>query len=461
MATTGFWPIKGSLKTLIDYADNPDKTTNPKYLDHDLADAIRYVENDSKTDQQLFVTGIHCGKETAYEDMMATKARFGKLGGNVAYHGYQSFRPGEVTPEECHRIGIETARQMWGDQYEVVVTTHLNTDSLHNHFVVNSVSFKTGRKYENHVRDHIRLREISDRICRQRELSVLEGSNFYGGERGAYWQRKNGKPTHRDVLKADVEYALEYSDSWEGFWQQLRGRGYEIDYERGSVKAPSWARAVRLDRLGYTDEVIEERLRPHQENIMFFHIWNEHLPYRPKRFPLLELEMDKRIEQTIRYSHSTGEVVVSLLFFLIMQLAGLTTPEAEKQKCRPLSPEMRLEAAKLDRFDAQIRLMAAYHIETDVQLWDFIGHTESQISELIAARQKIRNKLRRVHDPAAQERLKQQSKAITQQIAPLRKELKTAREIEAQIPEMQKALDTERQMETAALQRERNRERAR
>ena len=196
MATTGFWPVNGSLKAVIQYADNPDKTTSRKYLDRDLADALQYVANDAKTDEKLFVSAINCDPETAYEDMTATKARFGKHGGNVAYHGYQSFRPGEVTPEECHRIGVRTAREMWGDQYEIVVTTHLNTDSLHNHFVVNSVSFKTGRKYENHIRDHIRLREISDHICREHALSVLEGASFYCGEKGAYWARKSGQPTH-------------------------------------------------------------------------------------------------------------------------------------------------------------------------------------------------------------------------------------------------------------------------
>lgn len=83
--------------------------------------------------------------------MMTTKQRFGKLDGNVAYHGYQSFNIGEVTPEEAHKIGMETAKRMWGKNFEVVVTTHLNTENLHNHFVVNSVSFRTGRKFENHI----------------------------------------------------------------------------------------------------------------------------------------------------------------------------------------------------------------------------------------------------------------------------------------------------------------------
>ena len=459
MATTGFWPVKGSLKSVIQYADNPDKTTNRKFLDRDLADALQYVENDAKTDQKLFVSAINCDPETAYEDMTATKARFGKHGGNVAYHGYQSFRPGEVTPEECHRIGIRTAREMWGDQYEIVVTTHLNTDSLHNHFIINSVSFKTGRKYENHIRDHIRLREISDHICREHALSVLEGASFYGGEKGAYWARKNGQPTHRDILKADVEYALEYSDTWRRFWDHLRTKGYEIDYERRSLRAPSWGRAVRLDRLGYPDDVIEARLKPHRENIRFFHISNAHLPYRPKRFPLLELEYE--IAHTMHPAHSAGEVWVSLLFFLITRVAGLTGPEAEQARCRPLSPEMRMEAAKLDRYDQQVRLLAKNEIETDIQLRAFIGETQQQITALEAQRQGVRNKLRRASDPEEREKLKQQSSAITQQLKPLRKDLKTARDIEAQIPAMQQTLETERKMETQALQRERNRSRER
>ena len=75
----------------------------------------------------MYVSGINCPKKQAYEQMMTTKRRFGKLGGNVAYHGYQSFQAGEVTPEEAHRIGIETAKRMWGDDYEIVVTTHVES----------------------------------------------------------------------------------------------------------------------------------------------------------------------------------------------------------------------------------------------------------------------------------------------------------------------------------------------
>ncbi len=137
LATTGFWPVKGSLKDVINYAENPDKTTEKRFLDDDLYRTLTYAQNDDKTDQKMYVSTINCPKNDPYGAMMATKRQFGKLGGNVAYHGFQSFKPGEVTPEEAHQIGIETADRMWGNEYQIVVTTHLNTDNVHNHIVLN------------------------------------------------------------------------------------------------------------------------------------------------------------------------------------------------------------------------------------------------------------------------------------------------------------------------------------
>ena len=147
MATTGFWPVRGYLKKVLEYADNPDKTTEKKFLDDDLYAALRYTENDGKTDERKHVSGINCSAAFAYEEMMAVKRRFGERGKVIAYHGYQSFKADELTPEQAHEIGLETARRMWGKDFQVLVTTHLNTDNLHNHFVVNSVSFRDGHKF--------------------------------------------------------------------------------------------------------------------------------------------------------------------------------------------------------------------------------------------------------------------------------------------------------------------------
>lgn len=76
MATTGFWPVKSRLKDVIDYAENPDKTIDKKYVDSDLYAALQYVSNDNKTDKQMYVSGINCNAKRAYERMTATKKRF-------------------------------------------------------------------------------------------------------------------------------------------------------------------------------------------------------------------------------------------------------------------------------------------------------------------------------------------------------------------------------------------------
>ena len=178
MAVTGFWPVFKNLKATLDYADNPDKTTAPEYLDEDLYAALRYAENDDKTDRKMFVGGINCSAQNAYAEMIAVQRRFGLRGKVVGYHGIQSFREGEVTPEQAFVIGKKTARKMWGDRYQVLVTVHLNTDNVHCHFVVNPVSFKDGAKFKNKIGDHKELRRISDEICREHELSVLENSEF-------------------------------------------------------------------------------------------------------------------------------------------------------------------------------------------------------------------------------------------------------------------------------------------
>ena len=116
---------------------------------------------------------------------------------------------------------------MWGDKYQVLVTVHLNTDNVHCHFVVNPVSFKDGAKFKNKIGDHKELCRISDAICREHGLSVLENSDFYSkGKKKEYWVHKAGKKTQRDYLREDVEYCLSFATSPREFENQLYALGY-------------------------------------------------------------------------------------------------------------------------------------------------------------------------------------------------------------------------------------------
>ena len=317
MAVTGFWPVYRNLKATLDYADNPDKTTLPEYLDEDLYAALRYAENDNKTDRQVFVCGINCSKQNAYAEMIAVERRFGLRGKVVGYHGIQSFREGEVTPEQAFEIGKETARRMWGDKYQVLVTVHLNTDNIHCHFVVNPVSFKDGTKFHNKIGDHKELRRVSDQICREYGLSVLENSEFYSkGKKKEYWAHKAGKKTHRDYLREDVEYCLSFATNPGEFESQLYALGYTLDPVRFSVKAKHWERSVRLANIGFTKERVNKQLRQNAENRYRLFTLEYKPPYRPKRFPL-EDEL-RRLDFAIDHSYDAAAVLVDTVFYLVI-----------------------------------------------------------------------------------------------------------------------------------------------
>ena len=210
MATTSLWPIHNTggrgvrtiLNKLVEYAENGEKTTggngvsgsgrsNSEVMqsvmgyaarsdkvsaEKDAAQAMPSEEESKEEMKQVlgilseqgegvrFVTGVNCSPERAVDEMMITKNRWPDRGNRLLYHGYQSFTPGEVTPEQAHSIGVRMARELWGDRFEVVVATHLDREHLHNHFVINAISFLDGRKFI-WDREYPRMRQRSDELC--------------------------------------------------------------------------------------------------------------------------------------------------------------------------------------------------------------------------------------------------------------------------------------------------------
>ena len=148
---------------------------------------------------------------------------------------------------------------------------------MHCHFVVNPVSFKDGTKFQNKIGDHKELRKVSDEICREYGLSVLENSSFYGGNKKDYLRHKAGKKTHRDYLREDVEYCLTFATSPREFESQLYSLGYTLDPVRFFVKAKHWERSVRLANIGFTKEIVQAQLDKNAESR--YHLFT--LEYRP------------------------------------------------------------------------------------------------------------------------------------------------------------------------------------
>lgn len=220
MATTKIWAVKDNLERTVNYAANPEKTIDP-----DLKKAIHYAGDEAKTESRCYVTGVNCNADTAFEEMSAVQERFGKTGGNVAYHAYQSFKTGEITPELCHEIGVELAKKMWGNEYQVLVATHLNTSTLHNHFVVCSTNMWTGKKFDCNEGAYWKFRALSDKLCEEHNLTVIKNPTGKT-PRSIYFAEKNGEPTTFNVLREAIDYGIEHSRSFEYFKWIMKDMGY-------------------------------------------------------------------------------------------------------------------------------------------------------------------------------------------------------------------------------------------
>ncbi len=198
-----------------------------------LGGVLKYVQQEEKTcvGGLRFVTGHNCVPQSAYIEMITTKQRFKKIDGRQFYHFVQSFaETDKLTPQEANAIGLELAQREFPD-FEVVVATHLNTNHLHNHLVVNSVSCETGRKLHQSADDLLRHRQANDEICAAHGLSVLEQPEKRS-------KKKRMKPgeyqagLREDSWKMDLIYAineaLEYADSRESFIANMEQEGYEV-----------------------------------------------------------------------------------------------------------------------------------------------------------------------------------------------------------------------------------------
>lgn len=210
MATTSLWHIEGRLKDLIDYVENPDKTVARTQDLQDLYNVFSYVSRPEATENGEYVSAINCLKEIALQQMILTKKQYGKHNGYIAWHGYQSFKPEEITPKEAHELGIQLAKELWGDRFQIIVTTHLDKDHIHNHFCFNSVSFIDGGKYNYSKVELRKLREVSDRICAEHGLSVIKNPHK-APSRPVWLDEKSGKLTRYNVYREDVKETANFS----------------------------------------------------------------------------------------------------------------------------------------------------------------------------------------------------------------------------------------------------------
>ena len=435
MATTSIWRVKGWLGKVVIYVENPDKTANPKFYTQEdmteqdgqnLSDVIRYAVNSEKTQQtdnedctvvHRFVSGINCSPSTARDEMLAAKKRFGKESGTVAYHGYQSFAPGEATPEMAHEIGKKLAARLWGDRYQVIVATHLDKENhLHNHFVLNTVSFVDGIKYHRTKKDYHDMQTVSDELCREYGLSVIEHpqrgkSKHYGEWRAEQEQR----PTWRGLIRADIDEAIRQSASERQFFNTLNKQGYEIKIGKDiSVRPPGKERFVRLIR-NFGDDYSIEAIRRR--------ILAQSRPERPAPEP------SRKIRQYwVNGSLQTARKITGFraLYLYYCYLLGIFPKDRTRASPKRLHFLLREDLRKLDAISEETKLLVQNRIDTAEQLFSYRSEIEQKMESLVTGRKEL-YRLSRTAAVKADEgktaEIKSRIAAISKELAGLRKEL--------------------------------------
>ena len=196
---------------------------------------ISYVMQEKKTmlDKVWLVTGSNCVPRSSYLEMMTTKQRFGKTDGRQFYHFVQSFSEADnLTPQEVNAIGLEFAQRAFPG-YEVVIATHVDTNHLHNHLVVNSVSCENGRKLHQNRDTLLAHRQINAEICMAYGLRVLEEPEKYPKKKrmkpGEYQAGLRADSWKLDLIQA-INEALEYATDRESFIANMEYEGYEVTW---------------------------------------------------------------------------------------------------------------------------------------------------------------------------------------------------------------------------------------
>ena len=438
MATTSIWRINGQMGHVINYVENANKTISqmevPAGLSSDtLEDVIAYAGREDATNKRKLITGINLDCNDAKNQMMIVKKKFEKTGGTIAYHGYQSFAEGEVDPDIAHKIGVALAEELWGERFQVVVCTHLDKAShIHNHFVINTVSHIDGRKFYRSEKDYRRMREVSDRLCLEYGLSIIQEPQRKGKHYSQYDAERNGKPTFGSTIRADIDRAIKASLTENEFYDMLEEMGYEFKFyskngkplERPSLKPKNAQKYFRFDNLGegYSVDEISDRIL---ENIR-----------RKDPFP----EETKEKVQKYRKDYPPrpkAKGLAALYYYYCYELKIIVRyPASVKQ----VSFFMREDIRKLEQLDKQVLLLGENKIETYEDLKAFREKCSTEKAELMDLRHELRNKLKRmirVGDEAAILSVKEEIATVTDELQKLNNDLVICDKVEERAERIQ------------------------
>lgn len=442
MAVTKIWPVKGRIEQPISYAMNPKKTDKELWAgDASIEDVIGYAANSEKTEKQYYVSGINCEPESAAEEFRMVKKQFQKQGGIICYHGYQSFAAGEVSPEEVHAIGVELAERFWGKEYQVIVTTHLNTKCLHNHFVINSVSFVHGRRCrQTKWRE---LKEVSDEICKQHQKSVIETTVGKGMPYMLAKAEENGGPSRLNLARAALDEALSECGNLKELQKRLKAKGYELSvnprHKYWTMWQPNWNRPIRLIRMGkeYGRDSILQKLIENQSKL---------------RLGMKNLQAERRY---CRKKVKTPKRKVSGLRGRYLHYCYRLGIFQKRQSPGRVHYLYRDDLLKLNNITAEARLLCETKIESAEGLFVYEKKLEREVKDLCVQRKKLYNENRRAGLTAEEkERIAKERETLTEAIRACRRKLHLCKNIMVRSEHLKETMEQEMREKMKTKKRE-------
>ena len=241
-----------------------------------LKRSLDYVMNPEKTQDGRLVGAINCQVDSAFEQMKATKRKFGKVDKRQGYHIILSFKEDEVNPDMAFEITRRFVEEYLGKSYEAVYVVHDNTAHVHSHIVFNSVSFVDGKKYRYEKGDWAKyIQPITNQLCQEYGLSIIDvddGSKEKEYESYKDWSEyREGSFVWADMIKRDLDSCILQAGNNEQFLELLSDKGYEVKQGKYlAVKPQGMTRFRRCKTLGdmYSDEAIRERIE--KEDISFY-----------------------------------------------------------------------------------------------------------------------------------------------------------------------------------------------
>lgn len=384
MAITKIWSVRSRLDTSLKYIGNPEKTNLKPDIDA-VEGVAKYIVNKEKTEKCVYVKSYGCTVENAYEEMIETQLKFKKDERQhrvLAYHLVQSFKDFETNPDVAHECGKELVERLFADKYEVVIATHLDHKHLHNHILINAVSFLDGKKYRNNFKDYFyNIRGISDQICRENCLSVIDEPKHRGMHYAEWAAMQQGKPTIRNSVKKELDDIIKISYTMKDFWKILEQRGFVICRQRPKYKytsfiPPNGTKQIRLDKLGpeYTEEAIMERITAARNRIR---------TAAPSELPKQKVFKYKGDIKTLKPKRLRG---FQALYFHYMYFFKIIRKKETPQR---VSFFLRDELIKFERYQKQFRFLCKNNIEDGTQLSALQKSKEDKINDLINERKAL------------------------------------------------------------------------